>query len=167
MLRVVRGARSWQCAGPARCEGEPHTTGAYHRCIPPVHTTGAYHRYSVTWVWLLQGEARPAARGRSRAPHPAHRPRRPAATARRTPPPATAPAPRPANARNVKLRSLQRPRCHIAVGPGPQRSLRKSRTHVTSCRLGCRSKLPAPGGGWYRWGRGGPCGCFEQPGPGP
>ena len=71
-------------------------------------------------MWLFQSEALagghaarpPAVPGPSPgAPGPAV----PPATASRTPPPATAPGSRPANARDVKLRALQRPRRHIAV----------------------------------------------------
>jgi len=73
-------------------------------------------------------------------------PRRPARHRQPRPgPPATAPGPRPADARDVILRALQRPQDHIAVAPacpppapgrgepgtGPPRSLRKSRTHLT------------------------------------
>src|SRR6185437_2667138 len=47
----------------------------------------------------------------------------PPATASHGPPPATAPGSRPANARDVILRALQRPQNHIAVAPARHATL--------------------------------------------
>jgi len=74
----------------------------------------------VKWVWLFQSEVPAAghAAGPPAVPGPLTRrtgPAVPAAGASRAPPPATAPGSRPADARDVKLRSSQRPRCYIAV----------------------------------------------------
>jgi hypothetical protein len=134
----------------------------------------------VAWVRLFQSEA--PAGGHAARPPPVPgpltwrtAPRRPARPRTPRPPPATAPGPRPAHAREVTVRawqrlSWQRPRRHIAAAlappaalpggtagrvrgrPGPRRwSIAVVRTtsmeHCRGCRGRCRARAGRAGTG--------------------
>jgi hypothetical protein len=149
---IVSGGRDW-------CRPRPDSTPArgrrghrYLRCpccrVPTrVHCP---HDVDATWVWLFQSEA-PAGGHAARlpaVPGPLTRrtgPAVPPATARRGPlTPATAPGPRPADARDMKLRSWQRPRRHIAVAlarPPPSRGA-AGRAPARSAHSGRAAPMP-------------------------